>query len=779
MPTAISTSVLKYYTAPNAVVAYSATLRDQDFVTIPYLYCSRLALRCAPEVDEAVLTYDYGPIIQSRTNSLTTYAPLSLVGYFVRITISDTVTGSGALPPIVWYGYVEPETLDVRGNGRGEQTLIAYGLLRLLEVQKIQSSFVEQQTGSTSYAAAQLNRGLTFNNDDGGEFVRRGNMNSNMINGSFVFSWKARKQTEWDAYNAVLYVLNYFTPKQADGTVANKWVLNCPNQYLNWFPITEGTDGHTVKELLDRLIPRSRGVGYYVGFDASLDGFGFPKNQVTINVFTFNSSDIALPNGLTLKANNYQKSLDFENALDIDHAIVTNVGTTSYHRITARGARRTTTFTTRLQANRSGSYGSWGTTWSPWTVMSPRWPASQEDEYATAAYGSSGYFGLSDVDKKAANAAYRSSDRLRAVWRRYGLNMQTLPSERWNGIVVDPHSNGGSSASFGSSSGGGYCDVAFDGSPTSVNPYHSTRSPLFNESVPVVRLLRSLPLYHGVDYSGSISPTIYPTDQEPSFISTFAYAMINNGTGSPADDYELVEQLDRVGKTWNCSVSVADTEPAIIIEAPVPHFISTVAPFPTSDSAQWGISADEHDSDQSGGIPYTNLWVTVCVELSERISTTISLSNPTAGAPIRELVLDYPDARFDYVLPWTVVEIRNQNPVQTAGGAVADDRVRLQTMANAAAVWFGQNRQSLDLKFKQVRALFSLGDLITTISTLYDKPNINTPITAITYEMGHANEPGSTQLQTAFGTIDLSQVRRIAPAKPKAASTAMPGGAGF
>jgi hypothetical protein len=79
----------------------------------------------------------------------------------------------------------------------------------------------------------------------------------------------------------------------------------------------------------------------------------------------------------------------------------------------------------------------------------------------------------------------------------------------------------------------------------------------------------------------------------------------------------------------------------------------------------------------------------------------------------------------------------------------------------AAAQWYSTVRQSLELDWKQIRATFKLGWLITDVGGRYQILDVNTPITAITYELGHEHGPGeaatgSTHIETAFTNLDFA-----------------------
>ena len=300
------------------------------------------------------------------------------------------------------------------------------------------------------------------------------------------------------------------------------------------------------------------------------------------------------------------------------------------------------------------------------------------------------------------------------------------------------------------------------------------------DHVPSLRIMRALPLYERQDYSGT---TLADFDYNlyfggegthPSFVPPFAYARTYTGDAESADitgsqkphRYELLDRFNHgfivdgsgvVGQTlrdWSTDLWIADTEPAIELRATVPHFIGGID---SAAFASWPATLDEHNPTTRGGIDYTDIWVTLCVELNECLESSVDLSDPADNSPLNVLVINVPDARHDYVIPYTVVEIKDGLPIQTtSGGFAKDDTPRVQRIARSAAEWYGKDRQTLSLRYKQVRGIFSRGWLITDVGGRYNLAGINTPITAITYRMGNGDQPGTTSLETAYTNLDFT-----------------------
>ncbi len=786
---AISTGQRIVYTHPKSTVYVADALREQDFVEEPFLYCELLRTTAGPSIDQAVLVYDYGTVLREGETAAAYYPPLDLVGKFVKVEIVDTVLDESDEPAnsITWYGLIEPEerqsdgsTPDPENHASGSQKIVAFGLMRLLEKCYVRTSKVD--VDGTEDNLFTVERGLPFNVDPGGAFNSRGNRSIAKVDiaqdavaadpeadppvlaipaitqSAYVFSWEPRQFEEWSAYDAVEYLLTHHSPRRSDGALINRWEIEGDSTILDWYDIAMDCDEWQVKALIDGLINRTRGVGYWCYFDPSLtdpEDVETAENRIKLKLFTFAESAVTFPDTGTMPANPDQYSLDFEHALDIEEATVANMAMTRFHKITARGARRTTTFTARIST---------GFTWEPTDIIVPAWTESDEGDYKTAASAATDYSGLTTQEQQQRNAIYRTSARLQEVFTRFTLNPTKASATRWNGKIPVTHQ-----AAYAT---GFEKWLVPDLSTDPFSPDVDTESTYDGrDHVPTLRIMRQLPLYERADYSGTNLETFdyaaeFDNGSHPSFVPVFAYARTTTGDAEPDDisvgqtphRYEMLDRLSRgqevSARDWNVRVVVSDTEPAIELVAPVPHFLSGV----DDDMTDWAVTGDDQNPAFHGGsIDYGDIWVTLCVELNECIKASEELTTPAENAPSTELVLNVPKARCDYVIPYTTVEIKDGLPVQTtSGGFARDDREWLERVARSAAEWYGKDRQTLLLRYKQVRAMFSIGWLITDIGGRYNRTDIYTPITAITYTMPRGNQIGTTTLETSYATLDFT-----------------------
>ena len=825
---------------PVAVCYIADRLAEEEFEEAPYIRLESLRICCAPEIDHAQISYLYGNISREDDTEIAYYPPIDLAGKFIKVVIPDQVyadyvegvIASSSLTaaqiiagtnfnesaqqaingspepienkPIVWYGIIEHddrETLGVSAAGlvssssdafdaRGEQHLTAFGLLRLLEKEVVDISFVDIDGTVDNVFVARA--GLNFNADHAGQYTRRGNRSATKVGLSYIFNWEPRGQYIWTAHNAVEYLLETQVPLDSEGDQANKWYLDSNVDYLDWYNIDVRTNGRTVKELLDELMPRHRGVGYYVTFNPAPDGSSssssslYPDDSIILHVFTFVSEDLPLPNGQTLVANPNQVTMDLEGILDVTDHTVTNTMLTKYHRIIARGEKRTTTFTHKISMEPAVD-----------AAIYAAWDVSDEDEYIDGASRAADYDGLTLAQQQARNAVARSSHRLDEVFRRFVLN-QTLKwapvipagssssssvpvDTRWDCLIPDPLGNSPNLYWLRGSQG----RLPFSALYDPASSYDG------RDYIPGVRIHRALPLYEKYDYgedrlSTFDYKTAFAPHRQPSFVPPFIFAptgtrtlidYFSSSSSSSTRSVQTFEMLDRLNRsytaagdrTWSARLSVSDTEPGFEIHATVPHFIFG------NTKAGWAELAKHEDQSVNKGIPYHVMFATLCVELTQHVQAEFLLAETADGAPEQVLIINVPNARHDYILPYTVVEIKDGLPIQTTSGGFARNSMpRLMAIAQASGVWYGQERQTLDFAMRQLRSLFSLGMLVTSIGEDYSETEledpefeassssssaptvtpINTPITAITYTLGAGNR-GHTRIETAFTNLDF------------------------
>lgn len=751
---------------------YVADRLGSDWELQEYLYCKHLTTAAAPQIDECEIVYRYGPQIREpdsdgnmNEDDPQQYDPLDLIGKFVRVIIPDATDPGDGLDggtDLAWYGIIETDGRDVQGSQSfsgggqdtpaGDQTIIAHGLLRLLELQRVMTSTVNNPAVSLSSAPSnttwEVGFGVPFNSFRKGErssgkyetdgstkgspYLDRGNMSSDPdANGNFIFSEKPQRDNLWNAYEAAKYILFYNSPVDNNGDPICEWSLEADEASLSWYDVTVETDGKTVKQILDELITRRRGVSYFVTFNED-------DVAASVNVFTFLDETIDLDVS-TIAANPDQRSLDFESAYDVEVKL-TNSISQKYDQVIAIGAFKTSTFTAYMLHEGN--------------IIEPDWTTDDEDTYNDAAEADADYATLTPPQQKERNTRCRQKGRIRHVYRRFQINAD------WNQVVFDQDS-----PAINYAVAPKYND---DGTAVDGGKYTYGRTVIGDDTEQVwnrgLVIESHLPFKDRFDYSAfniqtdTVSEDYDSSDAdgEPQYIRPMFFTPTKNDAG--VQRWEFLERLaemsvfEDVGRKWSANVRILDERPAfdINVVGKPQHFIA-----PASFA---GAAAFDPTDDPAleGGIDYVSFRCTITLRLQSRVQiekTVDEDADIVPGQIKRILYIHVPDARLDYVVPTTVVDIDDGKLVKTlSGGFVRDDRQRLTDIATAAAVWYGRPRQTIEIKCKQIREIVKLGWLITDVGPAYQLTGVNTPITSISYDLAN----GRTTFQTAFADLEFA-----------------------
>lgn len=746
---------------------YVADKLGRNWTLVEYLYCDGLKVQASPLIDEARLSYIYGPIIRENDSDDAPGAaaaklvePQDLIGKFVRII----VPGMGVDDDdFYWYGLIETDAKELLGSmtdgdltdgsedsPRGVQLFIALGLARLLELQPVRTSSIANTIGSTGPQSnlIAVAEGLPFNGNGRGELDERGNMYFDNATQSAIFSELPAGADLWDAGSAAEYLLADNLPLDQAGTPVCQWKIVYDSGSLDWYDVTVKTDGRTLKEVLDELIPRRRGVGWFVEFDED-QGY---QGMAQVTVFSFLKDEIEAITGaepVSIAANPDQKSLDFETAFDAEVEL-TNTISQQFDEVVAQGAFRTTTLTFPFTTAAG--------------VVQPDWTAADETSYLNGASGEVGYGVLNTEAQYQRNRVWRTKDQLRHVFRRYRL------ATSWTQTIT-------------ASTGKVYC--AAPKLNTETVPISNT-SDLKNQGewkgnyelgldtemlwVRGLEIMAKMPLKDRGDYTGTkiadgtFEQDIIPTDDDGMPNYEYLKPLFFTQVAVPNGNAECYQLLDRLNENaddaefpcrWSVSARIVDKRPAFdLAVAGAPQQVIAKTRF-----AGVAFTDPEEDPNQNPdlcGRDYTEFWATLTLRLQKRVQIVrqvTSADNQVPGRPKRQLIIDVPDARLDWVMPDTVVAIKDGiRQRSTTGGFVRNDTGRLRVIAEAAAAWYGQTRQTVSVALKHCREVVKLGWLITDVGPTYSIEGVNTPVTSITYDFAN----GKSSFQTAYAELEFS-----------------------
>lgn len=715
--------------AATATVSIAETLRG-PWIVQPHLYAERVRFACAPEIGDAILSYQYGRQIPLAGGALASLPPRWLNGFYVKIELS---TGEST-DRRVWYGILQLDERDVHGSvlpnqPKGNQTLTAYELTHILWQTIIGTAVLEIDGSPATHL--EIPRGLTFNGHPGSEFHERGNRTSALFDHdgtetTYLFTDEPRGQALWTAQQAIEYLLWWHAP-QFFGNVGNQrsnWQLEVDGgdtTLLARTPFNVDTDRRRLWDVLNELIDRRRGAGWYLEFDETRETF-------LVKAFSFADLPVQDADGNTvLPANTQQKKLDFEQAFDIEQAVIRYHHGQEYDRVIVEGERETTTCTISL-ANSGDAF-------------IPDWSNDDEADFQNAASQETGYDALDPDEQYRKNEAWRKQDRLAHVYARF-----RLPDD-WNQQV-----NGFWVATLSDA----------------LREYHAvdspTGAPLWTQGI---TFESRLPLRAELDYSGNaIAAGTWEAPDKPD--TPYLPPLVFVSIGS---EWDFIDKLsateDDEPRGWCCHVRVSERGP--ILELRVSNGLQQLIAADEFNAS--GATDPEQLPENRQGLDYKDFVATVCIPLDRRVSETVEIRTVPAGQPVRELRLQIPGARLDYVLWGTAVGVDADRSLQRSnGGYLRDDRAELRRLAALAAHWYGRRRTALEIELKQMTELVQLGWLIINIGETYNPPPpdefnllttaipsslfaVNTPITAITYDLRKQTQ----RIETAYAELDLSR----------------------
>lgn len=727
-----------------------------------YLFCDSLELR-VNGWDVARLSYDFGAnILQPGGTSLATYAPLDLVGKFVRVT-------SGSYN---WYGFIIGEDKDREAGDDGtltgrRQFFQAVGLAYFLDRKQIRSAYIHDQT--------EIGRGLMFNggNSDGLAADRKSRANMHPADDTdgyrcfFDPSATASAAEVWTATDIANHVLWYHGPRDTVGTQrpCRYWLGAGSAQHLDDWAPTIRTENRTPKDVLDALANPQRGLCWWAEYEdsATFDA----KGHVYIHVNSLTQAAITLTQGGTLPANTNQDTLNFDGDAQVSRVSLAKPSGRGYKRVVCRGARQTGTATigyadSTLEAN------------------------FDDTDYFLAASLTAGYGSLSDEEKEKANDTYRRDDRFDRVYSSY-----TVPND-WDGETGDGMGGPADAYVFPSLTSAGVVDGQL--------PHHW----------PGLRVLPYLPFAPGgVD----VDP------DNPEFQKPFAVVRVaaspnrcqfveKLGDADFSDGVQEAEEITASYHLWPES----DVLGVRLKSSKKPHTLA---------KNHWAGAAI---SDTEPELDWQTLRATVAIEADAYCEG--SYPTPAANVPIEELVIDMGDAyRLDYITPgtvlglmqgfdvgkdsydsgsvgvasgvvtltggtfpaavdedWTIVidgtkytvDSRDSDTQVTltdlgvnvtagapfaisdmTGGVLRDDRQFLTDFARFAYEWYTEDRRELSVAFKRIDFdNFALGQMITTIGSGTGVETVNTVLGSIAFDFG----AGTTTIRTIPDSLNLPEL---------------------
>lgn len=237
---------------------------------VPYLFPESSTEAAAPSDSEATLSWDYGKYINLWGNPGGTLLPINIENWHVRILV-HTVYGTY----IAWLGVVVGESMtetgiDVEtGYPRGEQIIECRGLESLLERRMVVGTYVGNET---EYVYLQRTRDFNVVGSRRENLAGNRSAFTNEVANCFLFSADGNK---WSNYDIIKYLLAVFQPwmpfQDTTGQLyyAPQFRLVGQTSALRNIFEEHRFGGRTVRECLNSLIDRKRGLGWKIRTDGN------------------------------------------------------------------------------------------------------------------------------------------------------------------------------------------------------------------------------------------------------------------------------------------------------------------------------------------------------------------------------------------------------------------------------------------------------------------------------------------------------------------------------
>jgi hypothetical protein len=696
-------------------LAYTKPRWQTAWTEAPLLEPCQRVDAAAPSHSTARFCFRFGqamlPAIGSRqpdTAPATIPRP-SLLGSFVRMDVDG-------LGP--WYGVI-PDNAEnragvINGVALGEQMLTAYGLTWLLD----HGRPVHQSRVILDGSPVTINRAIPFNGGTDGRQQPNRVAAANFDPSARVFTDRVESSAValWTAADAIRYLLKEFPPTDQNGTAKINFEL-APgaDAFLRYRLPFVAYHNETLWQIINRLIDRRRGLGWHAYVDDQ-------AGKVLLKVWSQNVQPIVLPSGNgTIPRNPDTVAFDFDSAVNIRRAEVTETLLTKYQQVVCEGERSGSVFTLR-----------------PGTGFEADWTTAEVDEYNDGATTETGFSTLGDPEKEAYNNDARTADELAHVFSSWRID------PTWNGRADTEPADATQYWAFPLLDDDGNEDT------TAAAPVHRAG----------LRIATYMPMRPNVDYTGTVEAETSETndDRDSDFLPPFVLyqlAEINNNLSADDEGWTFAERLNQSVDAgaearqykYSVDVRVRENAPGLVLQtigAPQ-HFIAR--DLFVADDTYEDIPTEE-------GVDSDSWLATIYVQQDDFAR---GVYPPAEDLPqvdlLQVLVLRVPDAYLDFLVPETVVGVRYGGVLtsSTNWGILRDDRPRLRDIARLAFAWYGVPRRILGLTFREVVAGFNVGDLVTHIGQGTESRDINTAITQVAYDL----RAGVTNVSTSFGELDF------------------------
>ena len=676
---------------------------------------------CAPDIGECLFCMEFGKIKQHDSNQFQSEIPGNFANQYIRIILIQfgSFDGTDGIETerrkVLWTGVIvddkrEYYTDETVSPAAGDQYFTAYGLEWLLTRCWIKYSYIEP-VGATGNAD-ELHRNIKFNEVHsrgrslGKDILGNRAETANTDDNVFDFSDFApgKKPEEWNNYQIGQYLLKYFKPENP------KFKFNDLAESI-LEQLVEVHDFHqkNLYEALNQLIDRRRGCGFFLEIEDDSPELDAADKEILIRVFS--TSEIGITFGETFWPPNDEQGTfnvtgDYPFNHLLDDIVFRLTANLQYDNIIVQGPllKSVATFSGGRKAKGEPS----GVT----TIL-PDWSEEQEKAYKAVS-------GTPEEIK-----AERASDRFEAVYQHFRLVLNsdgtTGESENITGIAVPLCLDDGT--------------------------VDETVAAKFWQYGPVP-ILRDLPFQKGVDYS--VSPPKNELEDDEALLHDPEYVPLAVYVGNP--DPEALRAL-RVDK----ANSINETVPNAHV-TPLDRFRG----FKLKSSYNHAYALNHFDGatpdDDKPAADYSTLIAIAFFETDQR--PRIVLDNEDLGTDptdmVRQLFITVPWAEYWYVTPKCSTPgfdfYDDGNP-----RLIRDGKPALETVAAYCRIWYGKQRQAVQIPVKEIDDWAPLGSVITGITgvNLDETIPINTIVSALHFDFAPKKGQRRTVVETGWNNLDF------------------------
>jgi hypothetical protein len=477
--------------------------------TTPFLQAPEIETHAAPSISQARLVSNYGEIFWQERGAFSQFMASDWRQYFVRAQIH---TQGRAIS--IFTGVITDTNYDVMGTRNagpmGNQEFLARGVEYLFDKIYIIGAWVKPSDLVGAGEAGLIDSCPIFNRRQRHEDFIVGNRSTAGTNGVYVFSHTDGNL--WSNLDILRYALYYYTPAGLPVRLSGQY------QILASIFAQHRIEGMSLKQVIDSLIDRHRGLGWCLRYTESF---------IYLHIYSAFGDPIQLTPGQTVSGNTEQISLDVGKQIDVEQAIVRMQGNTQYDRVIIQGDRLETCFSVRVDNEGVSDNAALN------CGMKRGWLKVLEDEYR------SGITADNTNSEKCDEA--RRADKYEAVYQRYVFKPD------WDGLAFQNESGGENDQPLAL--------------PKWANGEVKTAdvAPLYLGDK---TLLRQLPLRKDPSSLEFMEPLAFVVDR------TIPYA-----ENDPPQFIQLDTAADSSERP-SCSLRILDDAPGLLLKGRVPHIMA-------------------------------------------------------------------------------------------------------------------------------------------------------------------------------------------------------------